>query len=396
MQGTFSRRTAWDLTESGFARAVRERRQRGEPLIDLTRSNPTLCGFDYGDVLRPLAIEEALRYVPDARGGVDARKAVAKYYRDHGAAVGPEQVILTASTSEAYSHVFRLLCEAGDEVLVAQPSYPLFDYLADLTDVRVRAYPLFYDFGWWIDFAELERAVTERTRAIVVVHPNNPTGHGTSLRERRQLEEVCARHGLALIVDEVFLDYELMERGLGDAGEPLRSFACGEQPVLTFVLSGVSKVVALPQMKVGWMAALGPATVREEALGRLEMIADTYLSVNTPAQLALPHWLGERAGIQGQIRDRLQANLAVLRGAVLRGSGLEVLRLDGGWSAVLRLSAVGSDAGVAERLLEKGVLVHPGSFYGMAERNRVVVSLLGATEEMRMGVGKIVEEQEYL
>ena len=379
MRGGFSRRTAWDLGESAFAQAVRERRASGIGLLDLTRSNPTACGFVYEGVLEPFVVEGALRYVPEARGVAVAREAVAGYYGDHGAAVGAEQVVLTASTSEAYSHVFRLLCEAGDEVLVAQPSYPLFDYLADLTDVRVRAYPLFYDFGWWIDFAAMEAAITERTRAIVVVHPNNPTGHATSAAERERLEEICAQYGLALIVDEVFLDYRLADRR-----EELRSFTCDGHPVLTFVLSGASKVVALPQMKVGWMAVLGEGA--EEALARLEMIADTYLSVSTPAQLALPAWLRGCAGIQRQICARLEENLALLR-----GGGVDVLALDAGWSAVVRMAVGGGEVGVAERLLGEGVLVHPGEFYGMGERSRVVVSLLGPVEEFAAGVRVMAE-----
>ncbi len=388
MHERFSRRTGWDLSESAFAAAVRARRAVGGRLLDLTRSNPTTCCFRYDAeaVLSPMVAAEALLYEPEARGSLRAREAVAEYYGDHGAAVTAEQVVLTASTSEAYSHVFRLLCDPGDEVLVAQPSYPLFDYLADLTDVRVRPYRLFYDFGWWIDFAEMEGAITERTRAVVVVHPNNPTGHATGSAERTRLEEFCTRHGLALLVDEVFLDYPVsnyLAREHPDAeGEGMRSFALGDAPVLTFVLSGASKVMALPQMKVGWMAVRGPATMAAEALRRLEMIADTSLSVSTPAQLALPGWLASRASIQRQIRGRLEANLATLHGA-----GAEVLRLDGGWSAVVRLADVRVE--MAERLLEVGVLVHPGSLYGMAGRSRVVVSLLGPVEEMREGVARM-------
>ena len=291
MQARFSSRTSWDVGENDFARAVRARRENGAALIDLTRSNPTTCGLRYDpeEVLGGLRGVGGLVYEPDPRGSVRAREAIAAYYADHGAEVAPEQIVLTASTSEGYSHVFRLLCDAGDEVLIAQPSYPLFDYLAGLTDVVLRPYRLFYDFGWWIDFADLERAITPRTRAIVVVHPNNPTGHATGAAERLRLQELCDRAGLALIVDEVFLDY-----GVELPQTELESFAAGPSEALCFVLSGMSKVVALPQMKVGWIVALGPEAMREDALGRLEVIADTYLSVNTPAQLALPSWLSGR------------------------------------------------------------------------------------------------------
>jgi aspartate/methionine/tyrosine aminotransferase len=321
-----------------------------------------------------------MTYDPDPLGMLSAREAVAEYYRDHGAEVDPDAVVMTTSTSEGYGYLFRLLCDAGDEVLVAQPSYPLFDFLADLEDVRLRPYPLFYDYGWWIDFAELERRIGPRTRAIVVVHPNNPTGHATGAAERARLEEICVRHGLALIVDEVFLDYPLRE------GEVLRSFAVGQHPVLTFVLSGMSKIAGLPQMKVGWIVGLGPERGRLEAMGRLEVIADTFLSMNAPVQLALPVWLAGRRGIQEQILERARGNLASAE-----ESGLEVLRVEAGWSAVLRLPQVGVGE-VAERLLgEADTVVHPGSFYGIGEGGRVVVSLIGLTAEFSLGLKSIVK-----
>ncbi len=215
MSNRFSKRTGWDVGESGFAAAVREARASGRRLIDLTVSNPTVCGFDYdaASILGPLAGAGALLYDPDSRGMRSAREAVEGYYRDHGVDLDPDAVVLTTSTSEGYGFLFRLLCDAGDEVLVAQPSYPLFDFLADLEDVKLRSYPLFYDRGWWIDFAELERRIGPRTKAIVVVHPNNPTGHATRAEDRERLQEICRVHRLALIVDEVFLDYPLRGGG---------------------------------------------------------------------------------------------------------------------------------------------------------------------------------------
>jgi alanine-synthesizing transaminase len=350
-------------------------------LVDLTVSNPTVCGFDYdaGAILGALGGEAALTYDPDPRGMRSAREAVAGYYADHQATVDPDAVVLTTSTSEGYGYLFRLLCDAGDEVLVAQPSYPLFDFLADLEDVRLRAYPLFYDYGWWIDFAELERRIGSRTKAIVVVHPNNPTGHATGVVERGRLEEICVRHGLALIVDEVFLDYPLGEARL-------ESFAVGPHPVLTFCLSGMSKIAGLPQMKVGWILGLGPEEVRRQAMGRLEVIADTFLSMNAPVQLALPVWLAGRGETQGQILDRVRGNLKLAMGC-----GVEVLQVEAGWSAILRLPQRAGVGEVAEELLrEAGVLVHPGSFYGIAETGRVVVSLIGRAEEFSVGMGLIV------
>jgi aspartate/methionine/tyrosine aminotransferase len=305
-----------------------------------------------------------------------AREAVARYYADHGAQVDPASIVLTTSTSEGYGYLFRLLCDAGDEVLVAQPSYPLFDFLADLEDVRLKPYPLFYDYGWWIDFAELESRIGPRTRAIVLVHPNNPTGHGTKGEERRRLEEICAQNGLALIVDEVFLDYPLN-------GKTLESFARGPHGVPTFVLSGLSKIAGLPQMKVGWIAAFGPEAPCRSALGRLEVIADTFLSMNAPAQLALPSWLASRANIKQQILDRILINMSKID-----GYGLERLDCEAGWSAVIRLPRIGVGA---DRLLNEGVVVHPGSFYGMSEPERIVVSLIVPEEGFSTGICTIAK-----
>ncbi len=367
------------MGESGFAAAIREARAAGRRLVDLTVSNPTVCGFDYdaAAILGVLRSEAALAYDPDPRGMRLAREAVAGYYADHGADVDPGAVVLTTSTSEGYGYLFRLLCDAGDEVLVAQPSYPLFDFLADLEDVRLRPYPLFYDYGWWIDFAELERRIGPRTRAIVVVHPNNPTGHGTKAVERERLEEICLRHGLALIVDEVFLDYPLSAEGLV-------SFAVGPHPVLTFCLSGLSKIAGLPQMKAAWIVGLGPEGARLAAAGRLEVIADTFLSMNTPVQLALPSWLAGRGGIQRQILERVRGNLVIAERC-----GVGVLKVEAGWSGVLRLPQMaGGD--VADQLLrERDVVVHPGSFYGIGESGRVVVSLIGPAEEFSVGMERV-------
>ncbi|MGP8259392.1 MAG: pyridoxal phosphate-dependent aminotransferase [Acidobacteriaceae bacterium] len=385
----FSTRTAWDAAESSYAAAVREARATGRRVYDLTLSNPTRCGFRYNaeELLSPLRDPRALVYDPDPRGLASARKAVTRYYAEHLAHVTADDLILTSSTSESYSFLFRLLCNPGDEVLVAQPSYPLFDFLADLDDVRLRPYPLFYDHGWWIDFAGLEQAITPRTRAILVVHPNNPTGHWTSAGERERMEAICVRHGTALIVDEVFLDYPLRE-----LTPPPRSFACGAHPALTFVLSGLSKIAGLPQMKAAWIVALGPECERTEALARLEIVADTFLSMNTPVQLAMPSWLAGRGAIQGQIRERAQANLATLRRIAEESPGrLQLFEVDAGWSAVLGLPGCVGETEYAERLArERAVIVHPGSFYGMAEAGRVVVSLIGRVDEFEESIQRAI------
>lgn len=383
MSFRFSSRTGWDVRESGFAAAIREARGAGRRLYDLTISNPTVCGFDYDAqaILKPLSDAGALLYDPDPRGMRAARQAVAEYYRGHGATVDPDALVLTTSTSEAYGYLFRLLCDAGDEVLVAQPSYPLFDFLADLEDVRLRPYPLFHDYGWWIDFAQLEQRIGPRTRAIIVVHPNNPTGHGTKAAERLKLEEICAQHGLVLIVDEVFLDYSLR----GADAEKLTSFATGQHPVLSFVLSGMSKIAGLPQMKAAWIGGFGPEALRQQAMERLEVIADTFLSMNAPVQMALPHWLEGRSGIQQQILERVRMNLACAE-----KSGIEVLQVEAGWCAILRLPRMKEKEDMAEELLKKcGVVAHPGAFYGIAENGRLVVSLIGPSDEFAAGIDRI-------
>jgi aspartate/methionine/tyrosine aminotransferase len=384
----FSARTAWELGENALAAQLRERRTRGEQVLDLTVSNPTACGFVYEReaLLSPLAGAAALEYEPEPFGLERARSAVAEYYRDHNAQVPIEHICLTTSTSEAYSYLFRLLCDPGDEILIARPSYPLFDFIARLDSVVLREYPLEYDPGatsasalaWTIDFAALRASITERTRAIVVVHPNNPTGNYTSDAERDELETLCAEHGLALIVDEVFLDY-----AISPSARP-RSFASGDGPAPCFVLSGVSKVCALPQMKLSWIAARGPAETLRNALARLEIVADTFLSVNAPTQAALPSWLSGRKALHDQVRERVRRNLAALD-ARLRGTHADRLAVAGGWTAVLRVPREIEGQPFAEAALERGVLVQPGEFYGLPQ-GRAVVSLLSLPEVWDRGL----------
>ena len=387
----FSARTAWDVTETRLARALRERKAAGLPVLDLTASNPTQCGFRYDEagILAALGDREALVYEPDARGMRRAREGVCHYYAERGAEVGAEQVFLTTSTSEGYSWLFRLLCDAGDEVLIAQPSYPLFDFLAQIEDVRLVPYPLVYDHGWQIDFGNLRARVTARTKAIALVHPNNPTGHYTKDAERRELERICAEFGLALILDEVFLDFFLAE------GEPqLRghsgnstSFATGEHSCLTFLLSGISKIAGLPQMKAAWIAALGPERELKGAMGRLEVVADTFLSMNAPVQCALPRWLEASGAIRRQIGARTATNLRNLDQILLQNPQTTRLAVEAGWYAVLRVPALMSDEELAVRLVEeRGISVHPGYFFGFAGNGWLVVSLLTPEGDFKRGI----------
>ena len=378
----FSRRTNWETEETALARAHRLRVEAGLPLADLTASNPTRCGFKYDpDLLAALADPQALDYSPQPRGLKPAREAVCAYYAEHGVTLPPEQIVLTTSTSEAYSFLFRLLCDPGDEILLNQPGYPLFDFLAELDDVRLTAASLVYDNGWQIDPEGLRRALTPRTRAIVLVHPNNPTGHFTKPWEAEELARLCREFDLSLIVDEVFLDYEL--------AEPAKSFAAGLEGVPVYVVSGMSKIAGLPQMKAAWIATTGPQATL--ALDRLEVIADTFLSMNAPVQWALPAWLKGREPIRQQIRARVRANLTELDRQLPQLPAVNRLKVEGGWYAVVRIPALEPDEQTALALLEHGVWVHPGYFFGMPDSGWLVVSLLGPEAEFRRGAAGLVE-----
>jgi len=417
----FSDRTNWRLTRNRFTEAVDDARARGAKLLDLTASNPTRVGlkYDAAKILGALHSKHAMDYDPQAKGLFEAREAVSRYYDERfaldergaargvpGAKVDPERIVLTASTSEGYSYVFRLLCNAGDELLVPKPSYPLFEFLAGLHDVRLVPYPLIYDHGWQMDFHSMEKVVTARTRGVVIVHPNNPTGSYVKGPELASLNSFCRAHGLALIVDEVFLDYEVSAEGSGKAIE-LR--ATGEQgaavptsamrpnsfvrnqEALTFTLSGVSKISALPQMKVAWVVTSGPDDVVREAMGRLEVIADTYLSMNAPIQWAIPTLLEQRGDIQRQLMERVENNLAELDNQLIQQKSCQRLHVEGGWYAVLRVPVTRSDEELAIELVrEKSVLVHPGHFYDFENDGYLVLSLIPEIGEFREGVSRVL------
>jgi alanine-synthesizing transaminase len=384
----FSSRFKWSLETNRIARLLEEKRRAGAPILDLTASNPTQAGLHYpaDEILAALAAPPALRYDPTPKGLAAAREAVSSYYRERGEAVDPARVHLTASTSEAYAWLFKLLADAGDAVLVPQPSYPLFDFLASLEGVELRPYELSYVHprGWRVDFDSLARAAPERTRAVVVVNPNNPTGSFLKRDELGPLLDFCAARGLALVVDEVFSDYVLA----GDAG--LVTATTQVNAVLTFTLGGFSKTLGLPQMKLGWVVTNGPELLRAEADARLDLIADTFLSVNTPAQHAAPAWLALRGNIQGQILDRARGNLSWLSEHV-RDSPCRLLKVEGGWSATVELPRLMSEEELVLKLLEEDdVLAHPGYFFDFPREAFLVLSLLAPEADFREAVARIV------
>lgn len=378
----FSERTNWKLKTNNYTRALEEMRASGESLIDLTVSNPTECGLQYDSaaILEAFQNPQALNYQPEAKGLLTAREAVARYHReDHGELVDPESLLLTTSTSEAYSYVFRLLCNAYDEILVPKPSYPLFDFIADLQDVTLRPYSLQYAHGWFIDFDSLARALTPRTRAVLLVHPNNPTGSYVKSEEVLRLNALCREKDLALIVDEVFLDYAL-------DGQARKSFV-GNRDALTFTLSGLSKIAALPQMKVAWVATTGPESLVRPALQRLEIVADTYLSLSSPTQWAIPQLLEQRRLLQPQIWKRVRENWRALQSMVTGKGPWQVLQTEGGWYAVLRVSTDRTDEDLTIEMMRKArTLVHPGHFYDFAGDGHLVVSLIVRQEDFRLGM----------
>jgi aspartate/methionine/tyrosine aminotransferase len=384
----FSDRTNWRLTRNRLTEALEEVSSSRSRVIDLTISNPTRAGLQYDEsrILQALASPQAMDYDPQPKGLSSARKAVAEYYRSsHGIRdLDPDRLILTTSTSEGYSFVFRLLCNPDDELLVPKPSYPLFEFLADLQDVKLVPYPLIYDHGWQMDFPSVQKAATPRTRAVVVVHPNNPTGSYVQPHEQESLNSFCQEHGLALIADEVFLDYS-------HAKTVQKSFVANRE-VLSFTLSGVSKISALPQMKVAWIATSGPAAEVEAAVARLEVTADTYLSMNAPIQWATPALLEQRKSMQEQLLTRVLTNLAELDRQLAGQTTCERLYVDGGWYAVLHVPVTQTDEELAVELLRRrSVLVHPGHFYDFPSDGYLVLSLIPSVAEFADAIQLMLE-----
>lgn len=384
----FSHRTDWKLTPNRFTEAQRDVLAAGMEVLDLTVSNPVRAEIHYDEetILGALTNPGVMDYDPQPKGLRSAREAVANYYREQHEEfdVDPEAIVLTTSTSEGYSYVFRLLCNPDDEVLVPKPSYPLFEFLADLQDVKLVPYPLLYDHGWQIDFPSLYKAVNHRTRAVVVVHPNNPTGSYVEDRERAELNDFCREYDLSLIVDEVFLDY-------AHDGVARPTFAVNAG-ALTFTLSGLSKISSLPQMKLAWIVTSGPKEKVSRAMDRLEVIADTFLSMNAPIQLAVPAFLEQRKSVQPLLIDRLRANREELDRQLAKQTTCARLDVQGGWYAILRVPVKQADEDLAIDLIRKmSVVVHPGHFYDFASDGYLVVSLITPPAVLRQGIARVLE-----
>lgn len=385
----FSSRLAWDARPNRISEALRARRERGGEVLDLTESNPTRAGLlpEGDEIAAALADPRSASYEPAPHGVPEARAAVSAYYAQRGLPVEPERILLTASTSESYAWLFKLLADPGDEVLVPRPSYPLFEFLASFESVRVVQYPLLYHDAWQMDFGALEPLIGPRTKAVVVVNPNNPTGSFLKRTEWQRLAELCRRHSLAVICDEVFADFDF------EPDDRRVASLAGRDDILAFSLSGLSKVCGLPQMKLSWMVVSGPAPHRSEALARLELIADTYLSVGTPVQLAAPKLLSLAASFQYALRARLGDNLAVLRRHVAAHPAFRLLDVEGGWYATLRVPRIRSEEEWVLELLDRGVLVQPGFFYDFESEAYLILSLLTSPEVFAAGCAGVFLEE---
>ena len=389
---TFSSRfDKWNLQANRLSLLLEEKKKKGVQIFDLTASNPTTVGLAYPaeDILPALTQPQILQYEPEPRGLLSTRQAVAEYYRRRGAAVTLEQICLTASTSEAYTFLFKLLADPGQNILVPQPSYPLFDFLAGLEGMELLPYHLNYADSseeWRIDFESLTEAITSQTRALIWVNPNNPTGSFIKKSELAQLTRICADQQLALIVDEVFSDYAF-------AAAPNRvGSLVNVSEVLTFVMSGLSKILGLPQMKLGWIIVNGPENLRRQAQEYLELIADTYLSVSTPIQRAAPQWLKLATPLQEQIHRRVRGNLLFLQTQLDAHPTCRLLRTEGGWYAILQGEVFIPEEDLILTLLEKdNVLVHPGYFFDFAREGFLIVSLLPQPEIFCEGVSRLLK-----
>jgi aspartate/methionine/tyrosine aminotransferase len=380
----YSKRLSWRFSANQISQLLIDKKRSGTPVLDLTVSNPTtVLRYPHSEIKAALGGVRDASYRPDPLGLLGAREAIANFYQAEGFRIETSRIALTASTSEAYALLFKLLCDPSDEVLIPAPSYPLFEYLAALENVRTVAYQLRYDGSWFIDFESLRERISTRSRAIVVVNPNNPTGSFLKSSERRQLGELASEHNLPLICDEVFMSYEI-----GSEAQRVKTLV-NEEGALSFSLNGLSKMAAMPQMKLAWIAINGPEDERQTARERLEIILDTYLSVNTPTQSALPQLFEIGANLRSQLLARICQNLGHARQA-LRDTPVHVLHIEGGWSVLLQLpSKQNGEQWVKQLLEEENLLLQPGFFFDLPGEAYAVASLITEPREFDEGIERL-------
>ncbi len=385
----FSKRLDINTELNEISALYSKKKSNGEIIYDLTVSNPTILGFSYEtkNILSSYIDERSLVYTPEPKGLLAAREVVAEYYHGKGKSIKAEDIFIVPSTSEAYSYLFKLFAEPGDDILIPQPCYPLFEFLAGMENCNTSYYPMLYDdkTGWSVDFELFEKNITERTKAIVIINPNNPAGSYINHFEYKKLNAISGKYGLPLIIDEVFSDYGIDRRA--DALET----AAGEDSSLAFILNGFSKLLGLPQMKFGWIVVQGEDSKKDEAIKRLEIISDTYLSTATPVQYAAKTLLGMREKIQNEILARIKQNYEILNNEFHLNPDINVLKCEGGWSAIIKFANMDlPEEELVYRLLEKkNVLVHPGYYYDFADEGYAVVSLLTREEVFKEGLKRI-------
>lgn len=382
----FAARTNWPLKKNALTSALEEFQKNGAEILDLTESNPTRAGFHYpASLLEKLTHPLNKIYTPSPQGLLEARKTIAGYYSAKGLPVPPENIFLSSGTSEIYSFLFRLLLNPGERILVPRPGYPLFEILAGLNDVETLSYPLEYDSGWRIDFPRLEELLDSSVKALVLVNPNNPTGSYLKKEELKKLNKLANEKKLALISDEVFFDYSWTDRSPGIS-------LASNQDALSFTLNGISKMLALPQMKLGWLVVSGPEELVCAAREKLEIIYDSYLTAGTPVQRALTSWLPLSTSLGTEIKNRLSSNLLFLKEKLKDVPSAELLQTEGGWYATVRLPRIRSEEDWALLFLrEDSVYVHPGYFFDFEQEAYIVLSLLCQAELFQEGVDKVLK-----
>lgn len=388
-ENMFSKRSIWDFKVNRITELLKQIENVGESIIDLTESNPTKVGLNYSceKTLKPLYNIKNLEYSPDPKGLLDARESICKFYEKNGVFLEPENLLLTSGSSDAYNYIFRLITNPGDEILVSAPSYPLLSYLSQLNDINLKYYKLIYDGEWHIDFDSVKKSLSPRTRIFVCINPNNPTGSYIKRDEYEQISEIALQNNLVIISDEVFWDYNI----ISDMSSIISFSNCHDVP--TFTLNGISKLLALPQMKLGWIVINGPASFRLSAMNRLELISDTFLNVNIPSQNALSKWFETMQNVFNELSERIRKNYDYLLNNINTNIPLQLFNVEGGWNAILRLPNIYKDEEWVEIFLKKsGVYVHPGYFYDFEYESCIVLSLIINPSKFQEGVNNLIDQ----